>query len=95
MALEPNTVRKIAFLARIKVPDAELAPLAGELDHIITWVEQLNEVDTAGVEPIYSVADMDLFKRPDVVTDGDCRDKVLSNAPDRVEGFYAVPKVVE
>lgn len=95
MALDTATVRQIAFLARIKIPDADLAGLAKELSNIIGWVEQLNEVKTEGVQPIYSVSEMTLYKREDKVTDGDCRDKVLANAPERVGGFYAVPKVVE
>lgn len=95
MPLDKDTVKNIAFLARIKVPDAELDGLAGELSGIIGWVEQLNEVDTTGVEPITSVAEMSLFKRPDEVTDGNCRDRVLANAPEAERGCYAVPKVVE
>ncbi len=95
MALDIAAVRQIAFLARIKVPDAELESLAKELSHIIGWVEQLNEVETEGVQPIYSVSEMTLYQREDKVTDGDCRGKVLANAPDRVGGFFAVPKVVE
>ena len=95
MSLDSNTVRNIAFLARIKVPDQELDHLVGELSGIIGWVEQLNEVDTDSVEPITSVANMTLYRRKDQVTDGDCQERVLANAPDRVSGFYAVPKVVE
>lgn len=95
MALDRETVKNIAFLARIKVPDAELDGLAKELSGILGWVEQLNEVDTAGVEPMTSVAEMALIKRRDVVTDGNCRDKVLANAPEAERGCYAVPKVVE
>ena len=95
MSLDSNTVRNIAFLARIKAPDQELDHLVGELSGIIGWVEQLNEVDTDSVEPITSVANMTLYRRKDQVTDGDCQERVLANAPDRVSGFYAVPKVVE
>lgn len=95
MALDRETVKNIAFLARIKVPDAELDGLAKELSGILGWVEQLNEVDTAGVEPMTSVAEMALFKRRDEVTDGNCREKVLANAPEAERGCYAVPKVVE
>ncbi|MCG8508679.1 MAG: Asp-tRNA(Asn)/Glu-tRNA(Gln) amidotransferase subunit GatC [Rhodospirillales bacterium] len=95
MSLDTNTVRNIAFLARIKVPDSELQHLANELSNIIGWVEQLNEVDTDGVEPIASVADMSLFRRTDEVTDGNYRDRVLANAPEPEDGFFTVPKVVE
>ncbi len=95
MSLDTDTVRQIAFLARVRVADEELAGLAGELGQIIDWVEQLAEVDTADVEPMASVADITLPRRDDAVTDGHYPEKVLANAPDRVEAFYAVPKVVE
>ena len=95
MSLDTTTVRNIAFLARIKVPDDELEALAGELSGIIGWVEQLNEVDTDGVEPIASVAEMSLFRRKDEVTDGNYPERVLANAPEREDDFYVVPKVVE
>ncbi len=95
MSLDAETVRNIAFLARIKVPDEALAPLAGELSHIIGWVEQLAEVDTEGVRPMTSVADMTLPRRADRVTDGDCRDAVIATAPEAAGGFFTVPKVVE
>ena len=95
MSLDKETVKNIAFLARIKVPDQDLEPLAGELSHIIGWVEQLSEVDTEGVEPMTSVADRELFRREDVISDGGVPEKVLANAPDREENFYTVPKVVE
>lgn len=95
MPLDKSAVERIAFLARIKVPDEDLAPLAAELDHIIGWVEQLGEVDTNGVEPMTSVAAMTLPQRDDIVTDGSYADKVLANAPESEKGFFAVPKVVE
>ena len=95
MPLDKSAVERIAFLARIKVPDEDLGPLAAELDRIIGWVEQLGEVGTAGVEPMTSVAAMTLPQRDDVVADGDCADKVLANAPESEKGFFAVPKVVE
>ena len=95
MALDADTVRKIAFLARIRVDEARLDPLAKELDGILGWIEQLSEVDTDGVEPMTSVADLTLPRRDDAVTDGNDPEKVLANAPDPVDGFYTVPKVVE
>lgn len=95
MPLDQETVKTIAFLARIKVPPEARAGLAGELSRIIGWAEQLNEVDTEGVEPMTSVAEMSLFKRKDEVTDGNCREKVLLNAPEVAAGCFAVPKVVE
>ena len=95
MSLDRNTVRTIAQLARIRVPDEQLDVLAGELSGIIQWVEQLAELDTSGVEPMTSVTAMTLKLRADDVTDGGVRNAVLANAPETVEGFYAVPKVVE
>ncbi|MGY9003366.1 MAG: Asp-tRNA(Asn)/Glu-tRNA(Gln) amidotransferase subunit GatC [Rhodospirillales bacterium] len=95
MSLDKDTVKNIAFLARIKVPEKDLEPLAGELSNIIGWVEQLSEVDTDGIEPMTSVADMELFRREDVVSDGGVPEKVLANAPDREGNFYTVPKVIE
>ena len=95
MPLDRSTVRNIAFLARIKVPDEDLERLAGELSNIIGWVEQLAEVDTEGVEPMTSVVEMTLPQRPDVVTDGAYLERVLANAPEPVSGYFAVPKVIE
>lgn len=95
MSLDKETVKNIANLARIRVPEDKLDHLAGELSSILDWVEQLNSVDTEGVEPLASVVDVTLPQREDKVTDGDCRDKVLLNAPDAEDGYYAVPKVVE
>lgn len=95
MPLNREDVRKIAFLARIKIEDAELEPLSDELNGIIGWVEQLSEVNTDGVRPMTSVTGMPGLQRPDQVTDGNVTEKVLANAPDRVKDFYAVPKVVE
>jgi aspartyl-tRNA(Asn)/glutamyl-tRNA(Gln) amidotransferase subunit C len=95
MALDKATVARIATLARIRVAEDELAPLAGELSGILDWVEQLMAVDTEGVPPMTSVAEMTLPMRDDAVTDGNGRDAVLGNAPRAARGFFAVPKVVE
>lgn len=95
MAIDRDTVARIAALARIKVADEELSRLAGELNKIIGWVEQLDEVKTEGVEPMASVANMKLRRRKDEVTDGGIPDKVLANAPEAVDGFFVVPKVIE
>jgi aspartyl-tRNA(Asn)/glutamyl-tRNA(Gln) amidotransferase subunit C len=95
MALDKATVARIATLARIKVPEAEQEVLAGELSQILTWIEQLGEVDTSGVEPMASNIRLGLPMREDVVTDGNCRDKILANAPQPARGFFTVPKVVE
>ncbi len=95
MSVDTETVRRVAKLARIAVREDELEPLAGELNTILDWVEQLGEVDVDGIDPMTSVTPMSLKRRADGVTDGDRQGDVLSNAPDAREGFYAVPKVVE
>ena len=96
MALDKAAVAHIAALARIKLSEAELEPLAGELSQILTWVEQLNEVDTTEVAPMASVAASGLPMREDRVTDGDCRTAILGNAPGgAARGFFVVPMVVE
>jgi aspartyl-tRNA(Asn)/glutamyl-tRNA(Gln) amidotransferase subunit C len=95
MALDPATVRRIATLARIRMDDAEVTTLVGELNTIFGWIEQLNEVDITGVDPLAGGAHMALKMREDVVTDGGHREAILFNAPDRNGDFFAVPKVVE
>ena len=95
MALDKAAVAHIASLARIRLAEAELEPLAGELSQILDWVEQLNEVDTTGVPPMASAAAASLPMREDVVTDGGRRDDILGNAPRPAHGFFTVPKVVE
>lgn len=95
MAIDAATVRKVARLARIAEPEEKLEPLAKELSGILNWIEQLNEVDTDGVEPMASAVHVPLPMREDVVTDGGDPEKVLSNAPKRAGAFYVVPKVVE
>ena len=95
MAVDRSTVARIAALARIKVEDSELDRLAGELNNIIGWVEQLDRVNTEGVEPMASVVDVKLRRREDKVTDGGISDKVLANAPETADGFFVVPKVIE
>lgn len=95
MSLDPATVRRIARLARIHVENAEAEQLAGELNNILGWIEQLNEVDVEGIDPLTGAAQMAMRLRPDTVTDGGISELVLGNAPDRAGTFYAVPKVVE
>ena len=95
MSIDKDTARRVAHLARIEVAEQNLDALAGELNDILGFMEQLNEVDVEGVEPMTSVTPMDLKKRQDIVTDGGYAEKILSNAPDAREGFFAVPKVVE
>lgn len=95
MAIDAATVRKVARLARIAEPEDRLEPLARELTGIMDWIEQLNEVDTDGVEPMTSAVAVALPLRDDVVTDGGDASVVLANAPKSVDGFFVVPKVVE
>jgi aspartyl-tRNA(Asn)/glutamyl-tRNA(Gln) amidotransferase subunit C len=95
MSVDEATVRHIARLARIAVSDAEVRALAPELNNILGWVEQLQEVDVEGIEPMTAVIPNALRLRDDVVTDGGIRDKVLANAPAAEHGFFAVPKVIE
>jgi aspartyl-tRNA(Asn)/glutamyl-tRNA(Gln) amidotransferase subunit C len=95
MSLDKNDVRRVAFLARIRVEEEDLQPVAEDLNNIIAWVEQLSEVDTEGVPPLTSVEAMAMKQRIDEATDGGDPDRVLANAPDRVGDFYAVPKVVD
>lgn len=95
MSIDQNTAAKVAKLARIKVEEEALPELAAEFNTILEFIEQLNEVDVEGVEPMTSVTPQRLKRREDVVNDGNQQDKVLVNAPDSREGFFAVPKVVE
>ena len=95
MSIDIDTARKVAKLARIRVEEAALPALAGELSGILAFMEQLTEVDVTGVEPMTSVTPMRLARQADVVTDGGIEAQILKNAPDAREGFFAVPKVVE
>ena len=93
--IDKDTARKVAHLARIRVEEENLPKLAEQLSGILSFMEQLNEVDVEGIEPMTSVTPMRLKRRVDVVTDGNQQQAVLKNAPDAREGFFAVPKVVE
>lgn len=95
MSLDLATVRRIATLARIHVDDVELPALRAELNGILGWIEQLNEVNVEGIEPLTGAAQMALKMREDVVTDGGYPEKVLANAPERAGDFFVVPKVIE
>jgi len=95
MAIDAATVRRVARLARIREPEDRLEPLARELSAILGWIEQLNEIDTDGVEPMTSAVAATLPMREDVVTDGGDADAILANAPAKADGFFVVPKVVE
>ena len=95
MSVDAVTVRHIAKLARIAVSDEEVAALAPELSNILGWIEQLQEVDVSGVQPMTAVIPNQLRMRPDEVTAGGVRDDILKNAPVAEHGFFAVPKVIE
>ena len=95
MSVTKDDVRKVARLSRIAVPDEKLDALANELNGIMGWIEQLNEVDVDGVEPLTSVVETSLPMRADEVSDGNRRDEVLANAPKSDEGFFVVPRSVE
>ena len=95
MSVDADTVRRIAHLARIAVTEAEIPHLQGELNAMLSFVEQLSEVDISGVEPMTSVMPMEMKKRPDLVTDGEIADDIVKNAPATENHFFLVPKVVE
>ena len=95
MSVDKSTVARIARLARIHVPEERQQTLASELNGILAWIEELNEVDTDKVEPLASVTGHSLPRRDDVVTDGDRVDEVLANVPETAGGFFVVPKGVE
>ena len=95
MSIDAATVRKVARLARIREPEDKLEALASELSGILQWIEQLNEVDTDGVEPMASAVAVSLPMREDIVTEGGDSAKVLANAPKSDRNFFVVPKVVE
>jgi aspartyl-tRNA(Asn)/glutamyl-tRNA(Gln) amidotransferase subunit C len=95
MSVDQTTVRRIARLARIAVTEAEVPALQGELNAILGFVAQLDEVDVEGIEAMTSVTPMAMKKRQDIVTDGNDAERVLKNAPQREDGYFVVPKVVE
>lgn len=95
MAVDTATVKRIAHLARIGVEEAELEPLARELNAILAFVEALNTLDTENVAPMTSVVEASLKRRDDTVNDGFYADDVIKNAPEKIDSFFAVPRVVE
>ena len=95
MKIDKNTINKIAHLSRIKLEDKESEDYIKDLNSILDWVEQLNEVNTKNVEPLSNISSSILPKREDVSKDANSSDEILENAPDKLEGFFAVPKVVE
>jgi aspartyl-tRNA(Asn)/glutamyl-tRNA(Gln) amidotransferase subunit C len=95
MSVDKDTVRRIAKLARIALDEERVAPMEQELNGILAWVEQLQEVNVEGIEPMTSVVAQKLKMRDDVVTDGGHADAVIANAPSSEDNFFVVPKVVE
>ncbi|MBB36727.1 MAG: Asp-tRNA(Asn)/Glu-tRNA(Gln) amidotransferase GatCAB subunit C [Hirschia sp.] len=95
MSVDKDTVRKVARLSRIKLPEERVEPMTEELNSILGWIEQLAEVDVEGIEPMTSAVELSMPMREDVVTDGNIQDKILANAPRSEDGFFVVPKVVE
>ncbi len=95
MSIDTKTVSRIAHLARLKIPEEEQTHVAGELNKIIDWIEQLSQVDVAGIEPLANVNDLALRWREDVVTDGGKPEDILANAPAKTADFFTVPKVIE
>ena len=95
MKIDKNTINKIARLSRIKLEDKESEDYIKDLNHILDWVDQLNEVNTDNVEPLSNISSSTLPKREDVSSDINSNEEILENAPDKIEGFFSVPKVVE
>tara|TARA_R100001086_G_scaffold186622_2_gene104764 strand:+ start:1932 stop:2219 length:288 start_codon:yes stop_codon:yes gene_type:complete len=95
VSVDKDTVRKVARLSRIKLPEERVEPMTEELNSILGWIEQLAEVDVEGIEPMTSAVELSMPMREDVVTDGNIQDKILANAPRSEDGFFVVPKVVE
>ncbi|MCP4395595.1 MAG: Asp-tRNA(Asn)/Glu-tRNA(Gln) amidotransferase subunit GatC [Alphaproteobacteria bacterium] len=95
MSFDKNTVKKVATLARLDLSEDKLDAMTEEVSSILGWIEQLQQVNTDGVEPMTSVVDMNLRQREDQITDGGIQQQVLANATDAMDGFFTVPKVVE
>lgn len=96
MAIDKEMVKRLGILSRLRIPDENMDEMVNELAKIIGWVDQLNDVNTDDIIPMNSVVeDMNLPERVDQVTDGNIRDEVIKNAPDQMDGYFLVPKVVE
>lgn len=95
MAVDNETVKRVAFLSRLKVEDNKTEAVKEEFNKILAWIEELNEINTENVEPLISVNDIELRLREDNVTAGNCKDDILKNAPSAEYDYFAVPKVVE
>ena len=95
MSLDKSTLERVAYLARIKLNNSEVDKMTEELNNIMKWIEELNEVDISDVEPMTGVSNMTLREREDKVTDGGYQDKIVSNAPEKIDNSFTVPKVIE
>ena len=95
MSLDKSTLERVAYLARIKLNNSEVDKMTEELNNIMKWIEELNEVDISDVEPMTGVSNMTLREREDKVTDGGYQDKIVSNAPEKIDTSFTVPKVIE
>ena len=95
MSLDKATLERVAYLARIKINNSEIDKMTEELNNIMKWIEELNEVDISDVEPMTGVSNMTLREREDKVTDGGYQDKIVSNAPEKIDTSFSVPKVIE
>ena len=95
MSLDKATLERVAYLARIKINNSEIDKMTEELNNIMKWIEELNEVDISDVEPMTGVSNMTLREREDKVTDGGYQDKIVSNAPEKIDNSFTVPKVIE
>ena len=95
MSLDKSTLERVAYLARIKLNNSEIDKMTEELNNIMKWIEELNEVDITNVQPMTGVSNMNLREREDKVTDGGYQDKIVSNAPEKIDNSFTVPKVIE
>ena len=95
MSLDKATLERVAYLARIKINNSEIDKMTEELNNIMKWIEELNEVDITNVQPMTGVSNMSLREREDKVTDGGYQDKIVSNAPEKIDNSFTVPKVIE
>ena len=95
MSLDKSTLERVAYLARIKINNSEIDKMTEELNNIMKWIEELNEVDITNVQPMTGVSNMSLREREDKVTDGGYQDKIVSNAPEKIDNSFTVPKVIE
>tara|TARA_B110000879_G_C10832859_1_gene378579 strand:+ start:309 stop:596 length:288 start_codon:yes stop_codon:yes gene_type:complete len=95
MSLDKSTLERVAYLARIKLNNSEIDKMTEELNNIMKWIEELNEVDITNVQPMTGVSNMTLREREDKVTDGGYQDKIVSNAPEKIDNSFTVPKVIE